>query len=210
MRFPLLVSAVFLAAAAVAGEPKAAPLFDGKTFTGWEGDTKTTWRIEDGAFAAGSLEKTQPRNEFLATEKEYGDFDLTLNWKLEGTEGFVNGGVQFRTKRIPKHHEVSGYQADLGAGYDGALYDESRRNKMLAQPSEEVRKKALKAGDWNEFRIRAEGPRIQIWLNGVQTVDYTETDEEIPVKGIIAVQIHGDAKAKVWYKDITLTELPAK
>jgi hypothetical protein len=192
-----------------ADNPKPQPLFDGKTFTGWEGDTKTTWRIEDGAITAGSLDKTQPRNEFLSTTKEYENFELTVKWKLEGTEGFVNGGVQFRTKRIPNHNEVSGYQADLGAGYDGALYDESRRNKVLAKPSEEIRKKALKAGEWNEYRIRAEGTHIRIWLNGTLTVDYTEMEKNIAAKGIIAVQIHGDAKSRVWYKDISLTELPA-
>ncbi len=187
------------------------PLFDGKTFTGWEGDTGSVWRIEDGALVAGSLEKKQEKNNFLATEKKYGDFELTLKWKLEGTEGFVNGGVQFRTKRIPNNHEVSGYQADLGAGYDGALYDESRRNKMLALPSKEVLEKARKPlGEWNSYRIRAEGPRIQIWLNGVQTVDYTETEKEIPLTGIIAVQIHGGAKSQVWYKDLVIEELPAK
>jgi len=185
-------------------------LTDG-SFNGWEGDTKNTWRIEEGAFTAGSVEKNQPRNEFLCTKKEFGDFDLTLKWKLAGTEGFVNGGVQFRTKRIPNHHEVSGYQADLGAGYDGALYDESRRNKMLAQPSKEVLEKARKPlGEWNSYRIRAEGPRIQIWLNGVQTVDFTEQDKDIPRTGVIAVQIHGDAKSQVWYKDIVIEELSEK
>ena len=112
------------------------------------------------AFTAGSVDKNQPRNEFLSTKKEFGDFELALKWKLIGTEGFVNGGVQFRTKRIPNHHEVSGYQADLGAGTDGSLYDESRRNKMLAQPAKEVLEKAKKPlGEWNTYRIRAEGPR---------------------------------------------------
>lgn len=186
---------------------EAYSLFDG-SFTGWEGDTKGTWRIENGTFTAGSVERNQPRNEFLSTKKEFGDFELTVKWKLIGTEGFVNGGVQFRTKRIPDNHEVSGYQADLGAGYDGALYDESRRNKMLAKPAPEVLEKARKPlGEWNDYRIRAEGPRIQIWLNGVQTVDYTEEDASIPRTGIIAVQIHGDAKSQVWYKDLIMTEL---
>ncbi len=188
-----------------AGEPYS--LADG-SFNGWEGDTTTTWRIEEGAFTAGSVDKNQPRNEFLCTKKEFGDFDLTLKWKLQGTEGFVNGGVQFRTKRIPNHHEVSGYQADLGAGYDGALYDESRRNKMLAQPAKDVVEKARKPlGEWNTYRIRAEGARIQLWLNGVQTVDFTETDKDIARSGVIAVQIHGDAKSQVWYKDIVIEEL---
>lgn len=184
------------------------PLFDGKTFTGWEGDTGTVWRIEDGALVAGSLEKKQEKNNFLATEKKYGDFELTLKWKLEGTEGFVNGGVQFRTVRIPDHHEVSGYQADLGKGYDGALYDESRRKKMLAQPTPEVLAEAQKPlGEWNDYRIRAEGKRIQIWLNGVQTVDYTETEPGIDLTGIIAVQIHGNATSIVRYKDLMIEEL---
>jgi len=187
------------------------PLFDGKTFTGWEGDAGSVWRIEDGALVAGSLEKKQGKNNFLATEKKYGDFELTLKWKLEGTEGFVNGGVQFRTVRIPNHHEVSGYQADLGKGYDGALYDESRRKKMLAQPSPEVLAKAQKPlGEWNDYRIRAEGKRIQIWLNGVQTVDYNESEPNIDATGIIAVQIHGGATSIVRYKDLMIEELPAK
>ena len=187
------------------------PLFDGKTFTGWEGDTGSVWRIEDGALVAGSLEKKQEKNNFLATEKKYGDFELTLKWKLEGTEGFVNGGVQFRTVRIPNHHEVSGYQADLGKGYDGALYDESRRKKMMAQPTPEVLAKAQKPlGEWNEYRIRAEGKHIQIWLNGVQTVDYTEMEPNIDATGIIAVQIHGGATSIVRYKDLMIEELPAK
>jgi hypothetical protein len=211
----LLSLALTLAAAA-----NPVPLFDGKTFTGWEGDTNTVWRIEDGALVAGSLTAKQEKNNFLATTKTYGDFELTLKWKLEGTEGFVNGGVQFRTERIPNHHEVSGYQADLGKGYDGALYDESRRKKILAQPAPEVLAKAQKpVGEWNDYRIRAEGKRIQIWLNGIQTVDYSETEGiilqngkslVIQPTGIIAVQIHGNATSIVRYKDLMIEELAAK
>jgi hypothetical protein len=203
-----LTFALFALAFSLHADP--VPLFDGKTFTGWEGDTGSVWRIEDGALVAGSLEKKQEKNNFLATEKKYGDFELTLKWKLEGTEGFVNGGVQFRTVRIPNHHEVSGYQADLGKGYDGALYDESRRKKMMAQPTPEVLAKAQKPlGEWNDYRIRAEGKRIQIWLNGVQTVDYTEAESNIDTTGIIAVQIHGGATSIVRYKDLMIEELAA-
>jgi len=201
-----IVSLLLVQSAVLAAEPIS--LFDGKSFNGWEGNTESVWRIADGAFAAGSLDKKQEKNDFLATKKEFGDFELTLKWKLEGKEGFVNGGVQFRSKRILNHHEVSGYQADLGAGHDGALYDESRRNKFLAKPAKEVLEKAVKPlGEWNEYRIRAEGKRIQLWLNGVQTVDYIETDESIVEKGIVAVQIHGNATSVVSYKDIAIKEL---
>ena len=103
-----------------------------------------------------------------------------------------------------------GCQADLGAGWDGALYDESRRRTTLARPAPDVLEKARKPlGEWNDYRIRAEGSRIRIWLNGVQTVDYTETAADIAMTGIVAVQIHGAATAVVRYKDLVIEELPA-
>ena len=184
-------------------------LFDGKTLKGWEGDAKT-WRVEDGAIVGGSLTQTVARNEFLCTEKSYGDFELTLKFKLLGEKTKVNAGVQFRTKRIPKHHEVSGYQADIGQGYWGALYDESRRNKVLAAPDKTLLEKIVKHGEWNEYKIRCEGPRVRLWLNGEQTVDWTEKDEKIERTGIIGLQVHGGAKAKVLYKDIALEEIGGK
>jgi len=205
------LSCLLLIALSARAEPEAKSLFDGKTFAGWDGDTKKTWRIEDGAIVGGSLETTVPRNEFLCTTKTYGDFELKVKFKLLGDRKGTNAGVQFRTKRIPKHHEVSGYQADVGQGYWGALYDESRRNKVLAAPDAKLLEKLVKHDDWNEYVIRAEGPRIQLFLNGTRTVDYTEKDDKIERTGIIGLQIHGGAKAKVMYKDITIAELkPAK
>ena len=187
------------------------PLFDGKTFDGWEGDTAKTWRILDGTFVGGSLAETVPRNEFLATKKTFTNFELRLKCKVVGTAGFVNGGIQLRSKRIPNPpNEMSGYQADMGAGYWGCLYDESRRNKMLATADKDTIEKALKKDDWNEYVIRCEGPRIQLWLNGVKTVDFTETEPGIEQGGQIAVQIHGGAKAEASYKEIVIEELAAK
>jgi len=185
------------------------PLFDGRSFAGWEGDTKTVWRIEDGAIVAGSLTQRQEKNDFLCTTRRYGNFDLKLKIRLAGKEGFVNSGIQFRSERIPNDHEVIGYQADFGAGHDGALYDESRRKRMLATPAAEVVKAALRPGEWNDYRIRAEGPRIRLWLNGVQTIDYTEPEAGLPAAGVIALQLHGNAVAEVRFKDIVIEELPA-
>jgi hypothetical protein len=191
-----------------AAEPK--PLFDGKTLTGWEGETKKTWRLEEGAIVGGSLDSVVPRNEFLCTTKSFGDFELKLKFKLYGDRKQANAGVQFRTKRIPKSHEVIGYQADIGQDYWGALYDESRRNKILAGPTKEVIKKIVKYEDWNDYVIRCEGPRIRLWLNGTLTVDYTEKDDKIARIGVIGLQIHGGAKAKVYYKQIVIVELAPK
>jgi hypothetical protein len=205
----LMAVLVSLASAEAVGQPAGTkapvPLFDGKTFAGWEGDLGV-FRIEDGAIVGGSLQARIPRNEFLCTTKTYGDFELRLKVKLLGGEA-ANAGVQFRTRRIPNHHEVIGYQADLGQHYWGALYDESRRNKVLAGPKPETLKGLVKVGDWNDYVIRAEGRRIQLWLNGVQTVDYTEEDPSIDTSGVIAVQIHSGPPTEAWYKDITLLDL---
>jgi hypothetical protein len=185
----------------------AIKIFDGKTLNGWEGNTNN-WRVEASAIVAGSLEHRQPHNEFLATTREFGNFELRLQYKVEGTNGFVNGGVQFWSQRVPNSFEVSGYQADLGAATDGNLYDESRRNRNLVEVEKETRRKVLRPADWNDYRIRAEGAHIQLWLNGVKTVDYTESDGTIPQRGIIALQIHGGANTKVQYRNLVIEELP--
>jgi hypothetical protein len=183
-------------------------LFDGKSLNGWEGDTKT-WRVDDGAIVAGESARKQPHNDFLATTREFGNFELRLQYKIEGSNGFVNGGVQFWSQRVPNNFEVSGFQADLGADTDGNLYDESRRNRNLVEVPKDLREKSLKLGQWNDYRIRAEGARIRLWLNGVKTVDYTETEASIPRRGLIALQIHGGACTKVQYRNLVLEELPA-
>ncbi len=205
---PLIAVAVLfvLCPCARAGDAgKAVSLFDGKTFAGWEGNLKM-FRIEEGAIVGGGLKEKIPRNEFLCTKKSYGDFELRVKCKLVGKD--ANAGIQFRTKRIPNHHEVIGYQADMGDQWWGKLYDESRRRRVLAGPEDDAaRTKLVKQGDWNEYVIRCEGPRIQLWLNGTKTVDYTEKDPQVARQGIIAVQIHAGPPSESWYKDITIVEL---
>jgi hypothetical protein len=188
-------------------EAKPTPLFDGKTLEGWEGDLKV-FRVEDGAIVGGSLKERVAHNEFLCTKKEYGDFELRLKCKLVGAGD--NAGIQFRSRRVPKHFEVSGYQADMGTGWWGKLYDEARRNKVLAGADEKEVAKIVRRGEWNEYVIRCEGPHIQLWLNGTKTVDYIEKDDKIARRGVIGLQIHGGAPSEAWYKDITLVELKAK
>ncbi|WP_009963474.1 PVC-type heme-binding CxxCH protein [Verrucomicrobium spinosum] len=184
------------------------PIFDGKTFDGWEGETAKVWRIADGTIVGGSMEGN-PQNEFLTTKKSYKNFTLQLEYKLVGTEGFVNGGVQFRSKRIPNPpNEMSGFQADIGAGYTGCLYDESRRKKMMATADKNLITSTEKPGEWNKYEIRAEGPRIRIFLNDKLTIDYVEREAGIDADGVIALQIHGNCKAVIAFRDIKLEVLP--
>ncbi|MBI1762012.1 MAG: DUF1080 domain-containing protein [Acidobacteria bacterium] len=198
---PLALSGV-----GAAPQPKTIRLFDGKTFKGWEGNLNL-FHIADGAIIGGTLKEPIARNEFLCTTQEYGDFELRVKFKLLGDPAKANAGIQIRTRRIPNHHEVIGYQADMGQNYWGALYDESRRRKVLAAPDAEAVNKVLKRDDWNDYVIRAEGKRIRLTLNGLQTVDYTEADDTIEQKGLICVQIHAGPPSEAWYKDLRLTFL---
>jgi len=189
------------------GTPKQAgfvALFDGKTFAGWEG-SQEVFRIEDGAIVGGTLAAKVAHNEFLCTLASYDDFELRLQFRLLGED--ANAGVQIRSQRVPDHHEVSGYQADMGQQYWGCLYDESRRNKVLACPEPAKIAAVVRTGEWNDYIIRCEGKRIQLWVNGVQTVDYTEPDDTIPQTGIIGLQIHGGPPSEAWYRNIRIKSL---
>ena len=204
---PRLLSALFLGLALVAS---AAPvsLFDGKSLDGWEGDP-AWWRVEAGEIRGGSTTQNVPRNFFLATNKSYQNFDLRVKLRLTGT-GFVNSGVQIRSVRVPNNTEMSGYQVDFGPGWYGKLYDESRRNKVIADSTDpKAVLAAVKEGDWNEYRILAEGRRIRTWVNGVPALDYTEADPNVATDGRIGLQVHSGGKAVIQAKDIEIEELLA-
>ncbi|MEE3371983.1 MAG: DUF1080 domain-containing protein [Planctomycetota bacterium] len=184
-------------------------LFDGKTLSGWEGD-QDLFRVVNGAIVAGSLNQPIPRNEFLCTRKTFENFELRLQARLRGKGN--NAGIQFRSRRIPNNHEVIGYQCDMGSTSEfkniwGWLYDESRRRTFLARPTPNTTAAPFKPNDWNELRIRCQDRRIQIWLNGVQTIDYTEQDKKISRRGVIGLQIHGGAASEASYKAIRIKEL---
>ena len=206
----VLVVLFAVIAAKAADAAKGVPIFDGKTFKGWEGDTNKTWRIAEGALVGGSLKETVAHNEFICTTRSYTNFVVRLKFKLTGTEGFINGGVQVRSKHVENPpYELSGYQVDMGdPDWWGCLYDESRRNKVVAKSDMAEVNKVLKRGEWNDYVIRCEGKRLRASLNGYQTFDYTEPDDAIPQFGIIGLQVHGGGKTEAWYKDITIAELP--
>ena len=89
----------------------------------------------------------------------------------------------------------------------GSLYDESRRGKFLAEAKQAPLLKKFKTNDWNDLRIVCKGAQVQIWVNGVQTVNYREKDDQIERDGIIALQIHGGAPAEASYRHIRIKEL---
>lgn len=182
------------------------PLFNGRDLTGWQGDT-AVWKAEDGELV-GSTDTGLAKNNFLASEEQFQDFVLKFAFKLK--DGSGNSGMQFRSQRATGEmaHEMVGYQADIGEKYWGCLYDESRRNKVLAQAPESTMKRIDPAG-WNSYMIRALGPQNTLYLNGSVSVNYKETDEKIPLDGRFATQVHsGKGPFEIRYKDIMVQRVP--
>jgi putative heme-binding domain-containing protein len=202
---------LLLGLATVARADEARPLFDGKTLDGWqalEAESKW-WKAADGMIVGGSLVEDVPHNTFLATKDSFQNFELTFTIRVRGAGGFVNSGIQIRSVRLPKSHEMSGYQVDAGPGWWGKLYDESRRNKVIGEPHDATAlAAAIREGDWNDYRIVADGPAIRTWINGVAALDYREADPAIPLDGRIGIQVHGGGKALVEVKDVAIRPLP--
>jgi hypothetical protein len=194
-------------AKSAAAEEGFVPLFNGKDLTGWEGDAKL-WAAENGEIVGKS--PGIKHNEFLASTENYGDFVLKFKFKVvNNPKGDANSGMQFRSQRVPNSTEMSGYQADVGQGYWGCLYDESRRDKVLAKPSPEVLKQAAHFDDWNEYTIACKGGHITLELNGVMTVDYIETEpaEKAAREGKFGLQIHAGGPMEVHMKDVRIKVL---
>jgi putative membrane-bound dehydrogenase-like protein len=211
MRRPLsLLALCSLLSALCHAEPVS--LFDGKSLDGWDFDP-AMWRVEDGVITGGSTTEKIKKNDFISTKKSYQNFELKLKIKVSGDPktGMLNSGIQIRSVRADGG-AMSGYQVDCGAGWFGKIYDEHRRNKVIWAPTPEQQAaldKAIDVFGWNEYRIRAKGPRIQTWINGVHCMDFTETDPSIALDGHIAPQVHSGGVCLVQVKDVTIEELPA-
>jgi hypothetical protein len=165
------------------------PLFNGTDLSDFIVDTPSLWSVNNGVITGKHAGLKY--NEFLRTKKSYKDFVLKARLRL--INGYGNSGLQFRSEPVPDSHEVKGYQADAGEKYWGALYDESRRRKVLAGPPAEFLQ-TFDPAAWHSYVVTAKGPHIVIELDGKKTVDYTEAEENILPEGFIALQIHANPK----------------
>ena len=188
---------------------KSISLFDGKTLNGWktvDPSHAKLWTVADSAIHSGDGVNKIPENTYLYTTKEYGDFEFRCLFKLYGDPktGMINSGIQYRS--VIEGDKMVGYQADIGTGYWGDIYDEHRRGKLVGGDLSTL-SHLLKEDDWNSYIIRCKGNRHELYINGVKTADYVEKDPKIPQKGVIAVQIHSGGVAQVAFRDITITAL---
>ncbi len=204
-------------------EVRCRSLIPGDTLAGWEGEGYWFRREDvDGepVVVAGRIDRPIPGNRFLCNTETFDNFDLRWSARIVGAGD--NAGVQFRSRRAKKSddvpaHEMIGYQCDIGRAWDrsvwGAIYDESRRRVMLAQPDPPVvvppiaRPDQPPATRWVSMRVVAVGSRIQTFVDDQRLVDYTEADPSIPAGGLIGLQIHGGPPAECWYRNVRILPL---
>ncbi len=176
-------------------------LFNGKDLTGWVNVGNEKWVVEDGTiYGEGVTEKYG----YLATDKDYKDFDLSLRFKCEA-DG--NSGVYLHTRFKPGTVNVSeGYQVEIDRvlnHHTGGLYGDNRAWMVWPAAENET---VLRPYDWNDMLIQVIGNRTIVRLNGVLMVDYTNPIPKSP-DGVIALQLHSGGQGKMRFKDIYIRDL---
>lgn len=200
-------------------------LFNGKDLTGWKGlvadpikrgkmDAKTLaaaqkkadeamnkgWMVEDGVL------KFNGKGDNIATIKQYGDFEMLVDWKLDknGKEG--DAGVYLRGTPQVQIWDISRTNVGAQVG-SGGLYN----NQKFATNPTEVADNAL--GEWNTFKIKMVGEKVTVFLNGKKVTDevplenYWDRNQSIFPTEQIELQAHGTT---VYYRDIFLKEIARK
>lgn len=229
-RIALIAAALLVLPACGESEEGFTPLFNGTDLTGWHVvNGQADFTAENGEIVGRGENLRQ--NSFLRTEKTYGDFDFRFEFKFDDLTG--NSGVMFRAEqRDGGTGRVFGYQCEhcntKNRAWTAGLFDENRRGWLAPyrddrkkdysdaeKAAHEAARKAftekvqsvMKWDDWNEFRIHAQGRRIQIWLNGVQTVDFTDEGEEFTPEGFFGLQVHSGKSCNVRWRNLRIKEL---
>jgi len=163
-------------------------LFNGKDLNGWRQlNGKAKYTIQNGELV-GTTVFEEP-NSFLATEKEYDDFVLEFEYKVDST---MNSGVQFRSesKSEYKNGRVHGYQFEIDPSsrrWTGGIYDEARRDWLYTMDLNPATKTAFKQSQWNKVKIECIGNNLRTWVNGVPAAYVVD---DMTSKGFIALQVH--------------------
>ncbi len=188
----LLLAVALAMAATAAAQDGWRPLFDGRTLDGWYTcNGSATFTVEDGAIVGRTVLNSP--NSFLCTKEKFGDFILEYEAKIESE---MNSGVQVRSIADPgvKNGRVHGTQVEIDPSdraWTCGIYDEARRGWLHTLEGQSAAQKAIRKGEWNKFRVEANGPSVRTWLNGVACADILDN---LTPTGIIALQVHSIGK----------------
>jgi len=207
MKTVLAASLLLLPAAAPAADDWVA-LFDGKSTAGWiQRGGKADFSVEDGALVGRTA--LGEKNSFLCPPKEYADFVLEFEVWVDPK---LNSGVQVRSESRPEYRSgaVHGYQIEIDPSeraWSGGIYDEQRRGWLVSPKDDPAARKAFKVGEWNRYRVEANGDRLRTWINDVAVSDLTDG---LTRSGFIGFQVHqaeADGLVVKW-RSIRIRELP--
>jgi HEAT repeat protein len=194
-------AAINIARGLGASASEDAAFFNGKDLTGWQGSSPY-WSVEDAAIV-GRSDSQIPKNEFLWSNVEVGDFYLVMDVLLDPNA--ANAGIQFRSAKSDESGQAQGYQADIGETWWGKLYHEHGRGLLDPVDSAEA---AVKPGEWNRYEILAVGPAIWTAINGTLGVAYLDLNENAERTGQIAVQLHSGPPMTARYRIVKLVHHP--
>ena len=175
-------------------------LFNGKDLSGWKQlNGKARYTVQNGEIV-GTTVMNEP-NSFLVTEKDYGDFVLEFEFKVDST---MNSGVQFRSesKADYQNGRVHGYQYEIDPSkraWTGGIYDEARRDWLYPLDLNPAAKTVFKQNQWNKARIECIGNNMRTWINGVPAAFVID---DMTPKGFIALQVHAINKKEEEGKQI--------
>jgi len=196
----LLVLFALVAQGFSQGKEQWENLFNGKDFAGWKQlNGKAKYEIQNGEMV-GTTVAGEP-NSFMATEKDYGDFILELEYKVP--QG-MNSGIQFRSLSKPDYKEgrVHGYQFEVDPSdraWTGGIYDEARRDWLYTLEYNPAAKSAFRKEEWNKIRLECIGTSLRTWVNGVAAAHVVD---DVTLSGFIALQVHSIGKDEVPGKQI--------
>jgi hypothetical protein len=197
-----LCCALVLATSPQDAQPR--PLFDGKTLAGWiTPEDASLFSVEDGTIVGHTKEGQLKKNEFLVTDREFGDFLLKARVKIEGG----NSGIQVRSRRAP-NGAVAGPQVDIADEYWGVLYDEGGTRGIIERFDPARIGSIARKGDWNDLAIEMKGNHLKVTLNGTVIID--REDPLFPPRGVIGLQVHVGPSMTVRFKDLSIQELGPK
>jgi hypothetical protein len=191
-KFILSAFLALLTTSVAAQDTKPAPqtitLYNGKNLDGWvqKGDPATQW-IADGDTIIGRTDSSAKNHGFLCTEKEYGDFILDLDFKLDPK---YRAGIQIRSMSYPEYYGgvVHGDQIVIApSATTGGVMEEAGRHWIYDLKGNDAILKAYRSNDWNHFTIACVGDTVKTWLNGVEGANLR--DSKTPI-GFIALEVN--------------------
>src|SRR5664279_4008297 len=206
----ILIAGIFIISISDAQSNGWVNLFDGKTLNGWKKLAgKAEYAVQNGMIVGTTVANSG--NTFLATEKEYGNFILELDIKIESVKG--NSGVQTRSHYDPAGHNgnglVYGRQVEVdpsGRKWSGGIYDEGRRQWLYPLTLNTKAQDAFKVNEFNHYKIECIGNETKTWINGIPVAYLVDTIDQ---KGFIALQVHqindsNEVNKKIYFKNIRI------